>query len=74
MPLAGHYVDPRLVALYDLENQRGADTDFYLGLARELRAEPPDHRCRAARVRRRRAKRRLAAREGSPCSMRRTAG
>jgi SAM-dependent methyltransferase len=33
-----HYVDPRLVALYDLENTRGADTDFYLGLAEELGA------------------------------------
>lgn len=33
-----HYVDPRLVALYDLENQRGADTDFYLNLAAELDA------------------------------------
>ena len=31
--LDGHYVDERLVALYDLENARGADTDFYLGLA-----------------------------------------
>ena len=34
--LADHYVDPRLVALYDSENPRGADTDFYLGLAAEL--------------------------------------
>ena len=33
-----HYVDPRLVALYDIENPRGADTDFYLGLAAELNA------------------------------------
>ena len=33
-----HYVDPRLVALYDIENPRGADTDFYLGLAAELDA------------------------------------
>lgn len=24
-----HYVDPRLVDLYDIENPRGADTDFY---------------------------------------------
>ena len=30
-----HYVDPRLVALYDIENPRGADADFYLGLAAE---------------------------------------
>ena len=34
--LADHYVDPRLVALYDIENPRGADTDFYLGLAAEF--------------------------------------
>jgi len=34
-----HYVDPRLVALYDLENTRGADTDFYLQLAIELGAQ-----------------------------------
>jgi SAM-dependent methyltransferase len=33
-----HYVDPRLVELYDHENPRGADTDFYLGLATELDA------------------------------------
>ena len=33
-----HYVDPRLVALYDIENSRGVDTDFYLGLAVELDA------------------------------------
>ena len=32
------YVDPRLVELYDIENSRGADTDFYLGLAAELDA------------------------------------
>lgn len=36
--LAAHYSDPRLVALYDIENPRGADTDFYLGLAAELDA------------------------------------
>ncbi len=36
--LDAHYVDPRLVDLYDLENPRGADTDFYLGLAAELDA------------------------------------
>jgi SAM-dependent methyltransferase len=34
--LAQHYTDPRLVALYDIENPRGADTDFYLALAVEL--------------------------------------
>src|SRR4051812_49120790 len=33
-----HYVDPRLVEFYDIENPRGADTDFYLGLAAELDA------------------------------------
>src|SRR5215813_12778864 len=33
-----HYVDPRLVELYDIENPRGADTDFYLRLAAELDA------------------------------------
>src|SRR5262245_24754341 len=38
MQLDRHYVDPRLVELYDIENTRGADTDFYLGLAAELDA------------------------------------
>ncbi len=38
MKLDRHYVDPRLVALYDIENQRGADTDFYLRLAAGLDA------------------------------------
>ncbi len=38
MRLEEHYVDPRLVALYDIENFRGADTDFYLSLAAELDA------------------------------------
>lgn len=33
-----HYVEPRLVELYDVENLRGADTDFYLSLAAELDA------------------------------------
>jgi SAM-dependent methyltransferase len=33
-----HYVDPRLVDLYDIENARGADTDFYIQLAAELDA------------------------------------
>nr|WP_184027501.1 class I SAM-dependent methyltransferase [Deinococcus budaensis] len=33
-----HYVDPRLVVLYDRDNPRGADTDFYLNLAAELGA------------------------------------
>jgi SAM-dependent methyltransferase len=36
--LDAHYVDPRLVALYDIENLRGADTDFYVNLAAELDA------------------------------------
>ena len=33
-----HYVEPRLVELYDIENTRGADTDFYVRLAAELDA------------------------------------
>lgn len=36
--LAEHYVDPRLVALYDIENASRDDIDFYLGLATELEA------------------------------------
>lgn len=36
--LEQHYVDPRLVELYDIENPRGADTDFYVRLAAELAA------------------------------------
>jgi SAM-dependent methyltransferase len=39
MRLDLHYVDPRLVDLYDLDNLRGADTDFYLHLAEELSAQ-----------------------------------
>ena len=31
-------LNPRLVELYDIENPRGADTDFYLSLAAELDA------------------------------------
>jgi SAM-dependent methyltransferase len=38
MKLDLHYVDTRLVELYDLDNPRGADTDFYLALAAELGA------------------------------------
>jgi len=38
MKLDLHYVDPRLVALYDIDNPRGADTDFYLDLAKALNA------------------------------------
>ncbi|MEO1286180.1 MAG: class I SAM-dependent methyltransferase [Chloroflexota bacterium] len=34
-----HYTDPRLVAIYDIENPRGIDTDFYLALADELNAK-----------------------------------
>lgn len=36
--LEQHYVDPRLVALYDIENPHGADTDFYIRLAAQLNA------------------------------------
>lgn len=38
MKLEQQYVDPRLVELYDIENARGADTDFYVQLAAELDA------------------------------------
>lgn len=38
MELDQHYVDPRLVALYDLENTGRDDVDFYLRLADELAA------------------------------------
>lgn len=34
-----HYVDPRLVDLYDIENPRGIDTDFYVELADEIDAK-----------------------------------
>ena len=33
-----HYMDSRLVELYDIENTRGADTDFYVRLAAALDA------------------------------------
>ena len=36
--LAEHYADPRLVALYDIENSSRDDIDFYLGLTAELGA------------------------------------
>ncbi|VAW30777.1 hypothetical protein MNBD_CHLOROFLEXI01-2617 [hydrothermal vent metagenome] len=36
MKLDEHYVDPRLVQLYDIENPRGVDTDFYIELAADL--------------------------------------
>ena len=39
MKLELHYVDPRLVALYDAANPRGADTAFYLRLADRLAAQ-----------------------------------
>ena len=38
MGLDRHYTDPRLVALYDIENPRGADTDFWVRLAADLGA------------------------------------
>jgi SAM-dependent methyltransferase len=38
MKLDLHYVDPRLVALYDIDNASRADTDFYLALAADLDA------------------------------------
>ena len=38
MNLDRHYEDPRLVELYDHDNPRGADTDFYLRLAATLDA------------------------------------
>ncbi|HEU5100231.1 MAG TPA: class I SAM-dependent methyltransferase [Roseiflexaceae bacterium] len=38
MKLDLHYVDRRLVELYDIDNPRGADTDFYIRLAAELGA------------------------------------
>jgi SAM-dependent methyltransferase len=39
MKLELHYVDPRLVALYEAANPRGADTEFYLRLADRLAAQ-----------------------------------
>src|SRR5262245_41645146 len=38
MAIEQHYLDPRLVELYDIENPRGPDTDFYVGLAANLDA------------------------------------
>lgn len=38
MRLDQHYVDPRLVDLYDRDNPRGPDTDFYCHLAADLDA------------------------------------
>ena len=36
---ASPYADPRIAALYDLENQGREDTRFYVDLAAELGAE-----------------------------------
>src|SRR5258707_7700131 len=38
MKLDQHYTDPCLVELYDIDNPRGADTDFYVQLAADLAA------------------------------------
>ena len=38
MKLDQHYVDPRLVALYDSDNPGREDTAFYVGLAADLHA------------------------------------
>lgn len=38
MKLDLHYVDTRLVELYDRDNPRGVDTDFYLALATDINA------------------------------------
>ena len=38
MKLDLHYIDPRLVELYDRDNPRGPDTDFYLALATDIHA------------------------------------
>jgi 2-polyprenyl-3-methyl-5-hydroxy-6-metoxy-1,4-benzoquinol methylase len=38
MKLDSHYVDTRLVELYDRDNPRGVDTDFYLALATDINA------------------------------------
>ena len=39
MDVDRHYTDPRLVAIYDVENAARHDTDFYVDLAGELEAE-----------------------------------
>ena len=39
MKLDLHYTDPRLVALYDINNPRGIDTDFYIQLAEDIKAK-----------------------------------
>jgi SAM-dependent methyltransferase len=38
LKLDRHYVDPRLVELYDIENPRGPDSDFLVDLARDIGA------------------------------------
>lgn len=38
MQLDAHYTDPRLVSLYDEDNPRGIDYDFYIQLAQEIEA------------------------------------
>jgi hypothetical protein len=48
MKLDQHYVDARLVALYDTDNPRGKDTDFCVRLAASLEAR---HRTRKQRTR-----------------------
>ena len=39
MKLDLHYTDPQLVALYDINNPRGIDTDFYVQLAEDIKAK-----------------------------------
>lgn len=39
MKLDLHYTDPRLVDLYDNDNPRGIDYDFYIQLAKDIRAQ-----------------------------------
>lgn len=39
MKLDLHYTDPELVALYDIFNPRGTDTDFYVQLAEDINAK-----------------------------------
>ncbi len=39
MKLDLHYTDPQLVALYDIINPRGIDTDFYVKLAEDIKAK-----------------------------------
>lgn len=38
MKLDLHYTDPRLVAMYDTDNPRGIDYDFYIQLAKDIEA------------------------------------